>query len=58
MKNAFLRLWGMPILLGILSAIGLVAALVADGWGDVLSWLTLGLLVVLMAWYWIRPVRR
>lgn len=58
MKSAFLRLWGMPILLGILSGIGLISALVADGVGDVLSWLTLGLLVVLMAWYWIRPVRR
>ncbi|MFN4275496.1 MAG: hypothetical protein ACK4FJ_04290 [Ferrovibrio sp.] len=58
MKSAFLRLWGMPILLGILSGVGLVAALVADGWGDALSWLTLGLLVVLMAWYWFRPVRR
>ncbi|WP_374303388.1 hypothetical protein [Ferrovibrio sp.] len=58
MKSAFLRLWGMPILLGILSGIGLISALVADGVGDVLSWLILGLLVVLMAWYWIRPVRR
>lgn len=58
MKSSFLRLWGMPILLGILSGVGLVAALVADGWGDVLSWLTLGLLVALMAWYWLRPVRR
>lgn len=58
MKSPFLRLWGMPILLGILSGIGLVAALVADGWGDMLSWLTLGLLVVLMAWYWFRPVQR
>ncbi|MFN4312464.1 MAG: hypothetical protein ACK4FK_17910 [Ferrovibrio sp.] len=58
MKSPFLRLWGMPILLGILSGVGLVAALVADGWGDTLSWLTLGLLVVLMAWYWFRPVRR
>lgn len=58
MKSSFLRLWGMPILLGILSGIGLVAALVADGWGDMLSWLTLGLLVVLMTWYWLKPARR
>lgn len=34
-------LWGMPLLLGVLSAVGLVAALVADGAGDVLSWLAL-----------------
>ncbi|MFN4163392.1 MAG: hypothetical protein ACK4GK_02370 [Ferrovibrio sp.] len=58
MKSPFLRLWGMPILLGILSGIGLVAALVADGWGDALSWMTLGLLVLLMAWCWFRPARR
>lgn len=57
MKSAFLRLWGMPILLGIFSGVGLVAALVADGWGDVLSWLTLGLLVLLMAWCWLKPAR-
>ena len=35
------RVWGMPLVLGLLSAIGLVAALLADGWGDVLSWAAL-----------------
>ena len=57
MSAAFRRLWGMPILLGVISATGLIAALVEDGFGDVLSWLTLGLLVVLIVWYWWRPVR-
>ncbi|WP_300299210.1 hypothetical protein [Ferrovibrio sp.] len=57
MKSPFLHLWGMPILLGIFSAIGLVSALVADGLGDLLSWLTLGLLVLLMAWCWLKPAR-
>lgn len=57
MSPAFRRLWGVPILLGVISAIGLIAALVEDGFGDMLSWLTLGLLVVLVGWYWWRPAR-
>lgn len=57
MSPAFRRLWGMPILLGVITSVGLIAALVADGLGDALSWLTLGLLVLLICWYWWRPAR-
>lgn len=32
--SAFRKLWGMPILLGVLSAVGLVAGLLGDGWWD------------------------
>ena len=35
------RIWGAPAALGVLSLVGLVAALVADGWGDALSWAAL-----------------
>lgn len=35
------RVWGMPVVLGLLSAIGLVAALLAEGLGDLLSWTAL-----------------
>lgn len=57
-SGAALRLWGWPIVLGLLSASGLISALVSDGWGDIWSWLALGLPVVLMAWYgWRRPAR-
>ncbi len=49
--SPFLRLWGWPLLLGLLSASGLVSALVSDGWGDAWSWFGLGLPVAVMAWY-------
>lgn len=53
-----MKLWGMPILLGLLSGIGLISALLEDGLWDVMSWLTLGIPTVLMCWYWLRPARR
>ncbi len=44
-------MWRWPIALAALSLVGLVSALVADGVWDALSWLTLGLPVVVCAWY-------
>ncbi|MDR3023952.1 hypothetical protein [Chryseobacterium sp.] len=41
MKRTFLKLWGMPILLALLSIFGLIAALLGDGIWDILGWLTL-----------------
>jgi hypothetical protein len=59
MRSAFWRLWGAPILMGLLSASGLASALVSDDWGDAWSWVGLGVPVAAMAWYgWLRPVRR
>lgn len=52
-----MKLWGMPILLGILSMIGLVSALLEDGLWDVVSWLALGIPCLLMGWYWWWPAR-
>jgi hypothetical protein len=50
-----LKLWGWPIALGLLSASGLLSALVSDGWGDTWSWIALGVPVLVMAWYaWCR----
>ncbi|MDQ3773507.1 MAG: hypothetical protein M3461_03585 [Pseudomonadota bacterium] len=40
----------MPILLGTASALGLIAALVSDGLGDVVSWIALAAPVVVCAW--------
>lgn len=48
------RIWGGPILLGVLSALGLVAALLADGAGDVVSWLTLAVPVATVGWFGLR----
>lgn len=51
-------LWRAPIVLGILTASGLASALVSDHWGDVWSWIALGVPVAVMtryAWYPARP---
>lgn len=50
-----MKLWGMPILLGLLSGIGLISALLEDGPWDWLSWLALGIPTALMLWFWLRP---
>lgn len=54
-KSVFWKVWGLPIIIGILSAIGLVSALTGDGFYDLLSWLTLGIPVVLAVWDLIKP---
>ncbi len=43
------RVWGWPVALGLLSATGLVSALVSDGWGDTWSWLALGVPLLVVA---------
>jgi len=56
MSAQFKRLWGAPIVLGVLTATGLLSALVSDGgWGDWWSWLGLGIPVAVMAWFWWKP---
>ncbi|MCW0235434.1 MAG: hypothetical protein OJJ21_17680 [Ferrovibrio sp.] len=44
-----MKLWGMPILLGLLSGIGLIAALLDDGLWAGLAWLALGFPTVFLA---------
>jgi hypothetical protein len=39
-----------PIVLALLSAVGLGAALVGDGWLDVLSWITLSVPLLVILW--------
>lgn len=56
MRNSFLRLWAWPFVLGLLTTSGLLTALVSDGWGDVWSWVGLGLPVAVMTWFmWTQP---
>ncbi len=50
-QRPFVQLWLWPLLLGVLTLSGLLSALVSDGWGDVWSWLALGLPVAVMAWF-------
>jgi len=53
----FLRTWGWPLLLGAMTTIGLVSALVSERlWASILSWIGLGLPLVLILRFW--PLRR
>jgi len=51
-KNVWMHLWGPPLLVGFISLFGLVCALTGDGVWDVLSWISLGIPVALMNYYW------
>ena len=46
------QIFRWPLLMALANAVGLVAALVGDGWYDLISWVTLGatLIVMLLAW--------
>ena len=48
-------LWGMPILLGVATAIGLVAGLLGDGWWDLVSVAGLGVPVAVGIWHMVKP---
>jgi len=51
-----MALWGWPIAMGVLTAIGLVSALFSDGgFGDMLAWVTLGIPAAVCLWFgWLR----
>ena len=52
-----IRVWTAPIYLGVMSMVGLIAALLSDdGIGDYLAWLSLGIPVAVVLWY--APPRR
>jgi hypothetical protein len=51
------QIFATPIVVGALSTVGLVAALVGDGWWDVVSWLSLGLPVLLYLFFVARRKR-
>jgi len=53
--SAFRSLWGMPILLGVLTAIGLLVGLLGDGWWDAAAVTCLGMPVAVGAWHIARP---
>lgn len=48
--SRFRRVFGIPITLALLSAIGLASALLSDGVGDALSWFALSVPVVSILW--------
>lgn len=48
------QIFAVPLVLGIVSAAGLIAALVGDGFLDAVSWVTLALPCAAGIWYWAR----
>jgi hypothetical protein len=52
------RIFAAPALMGLLSAIGLLSALLGDHLWDALSWATLGITLLVIAWYISRPAER
>ncbi len=48
------QIWAMPILLAVLTTVGLVAALLGDGAWDLVSSVTLGAPVAVGLWYSLR----
>ena len=55
-SRPFTAMWGWPIAMGVLTAIGLVSALFSDGgFGDMLAWVALGIPVAACVWFgWLR----
>jgi hypothetical protein len=54
MKRPFLRMWGAPIGLALLTIVGLISALVGDGVWDHVSAVALGVPVLLCLWLGLR----
>jgi hypothetical protein len=52
MQRSALQVFAVPIVLGALSAVGLVAALLGDHAWDIVSWLALGVPCIVMVWFW------
>ncbi len=54
MNGPFMRMWGAPIALAILTLVGLISALVGDGAWDHVSAVALGVPVLLCCWLGLR----
>ena len=54
MKQSAQKVWGAPILFGVLTTVGLISALLGDGVWDALSAVTLGIPVAACAWYGLK----
>ncbi len=45
------QIFAVPLVIAIVSTVGLISALVGDGWWDAVSWVALGLPVLLYVLY-------
>ena len=57
MKN-ILFIWGWPLVLALLTASGLLSALLSDGAGDVWSWIALAAPLAAAVWFGLDRSRR
>lgn len=49
-RQSLPRIFALPLLIGLATAIGLISALTGDGWRDWLSWAMLGIPVAATVW--------
>ncbi|MBN9013345.1 MAG: hypothetical protein J0H25_09935 [Rhizobiales bacterium] len=56
-RQTLSQIFGWPLVIGVLSTVGLIAALVGDGIWDGVSWLALLLPILLYALFLLRPRR-
>ncbi|MBA5867855.1 MAG: hypothetical protein GDA67_14270 [Nitrospira sp. CR1.3] len=49
------QIWGMPVILALISAVGLVSALLGDGIWDVMSWFALAAPTAVVLWSIAHP---
>ncbi|AFT69324.1 Putative membrane protein [Alloalcanivorax dieselolei B5] len=52
--NTPTRIFAVPVLIAVISLIGLVAALLGDGVLDVMSWVGLAMPVVMIGWAMVK----
>ncbi|WP_254412603.1 DUF4925 domain-containing protein [Dyadobacter diqingensis] len=57
MQNVFWKVWQIPLLLSVLSLIGLISALTGDEFWDLLSWLTLGIPMLVIVFFAVKHGR-
>ncbi len=50
-RSPFWSSWGWPLVIAILSAVGLIAGLVGDGAWDWLAWIGLGVPCIAALWF-------
>ncbi|ETZ21491.1 hypothetical protein [Pedobacter sp. V48] len=53
-KNAFFKVWGIPILLGVITIIGLLSAIMGVGVWHIVSWIALSIPVYIMFRYGLK----
>jgi membrane protein implicated in regulation of membrane protease activity len=51
------QIWLAPVVLGIVTIVGLLSALLGDGMWDMVSVVALAIPVLVIGWYWSRPLK-